>query len=76
MLLRSPLVLHHNYSITGAALFSGLRFPAATAEQEDVATSVALGFCAASIYGCLEASQHGRVIQTLHSSSSCNLLSK
>lgn len=76
MLLRSPLALHHNYSIIGVALFSALHFPPATAEQEDVATSVALGFCASSIYGCPEAAQHGRVIQTFHSSGRCNLLSK
>lgn len=76
MLLRSPLALNHNYSITGVALFSALRFPPATAEQEDVATSVALRFCASSIYGCPEAAQHGRIIQTFHSSSRCHLLSK
>ena len=50
------------------ALSSALHFPPATAEQEDVATFVALGFCASSIYGCPEAAQHGRVIQTTASS--------
>lgn len=76
MLLRSPLALHHNYSIMGAALFSALHFPPATAKQEDVATAAALGSSASSIYGCPKVAQHGRVIQTFLRSSRWNLLSK
>lgn len=44
MLLRSPLALHHNYSITGVALFSALCFPSDPANQEDVATPVLWDF--------------------------------